>query len=118
MMKDFVGNPSEKLTNIMDVNNPVMSGVVQNQDSYMKGKIAQRAYYNMLEPALRDAFDEFHRKTGRKYDFISGYRCEDADYILVGIGSYMETAQTTVDYLRDELGIKAGCLNIYVFRPG
>ncbi len=116
-MKDFVGSPSEKLTNIMDVNNPVMSGVVQNQDSYMKGKIAQRAYYNMLDPALRDAFDEFYRKTGRKYDFVSGYRCEDADYILVGLGSYMETAQTTVDYLRDELGIKAGCLNIYVFRP-
>ena len=34
-----------------------------------------------------------------------------------GMGCYMETAQTTVDYLRDEKGIKAGCLNIYCFRP-
>ncbi|MGB6043047.1 MAG: 2-oxoacid:acceptor oxidoreductase family protein, partial [Pirellulales bacterium] len=69
------------------------------------------------EPALQEAFDEFARKTGRKYGFIDPYRCEDAEYILVGIGSYMETAQTTVDYLRDVKGIKAGCLNIYCFRP-
>jgi pyruvate-ferredoxin/flavodoxin oxidoreductase len=94
-----------------------MSGVVQNQDSYMKGKIAQRWYYDRVEPALREAFDEFYRKTGRKYDFVESYRCEDADYILVGMGCYMETAQTTVDYLRDVKGIKAGCLNVYCFRP-
>ncbi len=116
-MKDFVGKPEDKLYNLMDPDNPVMSGVVQNQDSYMKGKLAQRWYYDQVEPALADAFEEFYKKTGRKYDFVDAYRCEDAEYILVGIGSYMETAQTTVDYLRDEKGIKAGCLNIYCFRP-
>ncbi len=116
-MKEFVGKPEDKLHNLMDPDNPLMSGVVQNQDSYMKGKLAQRWYYDQVEPALEDAFDEFYKKTGRKYDFVDAYRCEDAEYILVGIGSYMETAQTTVDYLRDEKGIKAGCLNIYCFRP-
>jgi len=117
LMKEFVGKPEDKLLDLMDTANPIMSGVVQNQDSYMKGKIAQRWYYDQIEPALEEAFEEFYRKTGRKYDFIDPYRCEDAEYILVGIGSYMETAQTTVDYLRDEMGIKAGCLNIYCFRP-
>ena len=116
-MEQFVGKPEDKLMNLMDPANPVMSGVVQNQDSYMKGKIAQRWYYDQVMPALEDAFTEFYRNTGRQYDFVSPYRCEDADYILVGIGSYMETAQTTIDYLRDEKGIKAGCLNIYCFRP-
>ena len=116
-MKEFVGKPEDKLHNLMDPNNPLMSGVVQNQDSYMKGKMAQRWYYDQVEPALADTFDEFYKKTGRKYDFINTYRCEDAEYILVGIGSYMETAQITVDYLRDEQGIKAGCLNVYCFRP-
>ena len=57
-------------SNLMDPANPMMSGVVQNQDSYMKGKIAQRWYYDQVEPALRDAFDEFYRKTGRRYDFV------------------------------------------------
>lgn len=116
-MKEYIGKPEEKLMNLMDTSNPLMSGVVQNQDSYMKGKIAQRWYYDQCEPALREAFDEFYRKTGRKYDFVDAYRCEDAEFILVGMGSYMETAQATIDYLRDKRGIRAGCLNIYCFRP-
>ena len=58
-MKEFIGDPKEKLINLMDPANPMMSGVVQNQDSYMKGKIAQRWYYDRVEPALEDAFDEF-----------------------------------------------------------
>ena len=117
MMRDFVGRPEERLTNLMDPANPLMSGVVQNQDSYMKGKIAQRWYYDQVVPALEDAFDEFYRQTGRRYDMVSAYQCEDAEYILVGMGSYMETAQTTIDYLREKRGIKAGCLNVYCFRP-
>ncbi len=116
-MKEYIGNPKDKLINLMDPANPIMSGVVQNQDSYMKGKIAQRAWYDRCEPALVDAFEEFYQKTGRHYDFVDAYRCDDAEFIIVGMGCYMETAQTTVDYLRGEKGIKAGCLNIYCFRP-
>jgi len=115
-MKEFVGDPEEKLMNMMDPESPIMSGVVQNQDSYMKGKIAQRWYYERVAPALEEAFAGFGRKTGRKYDFVVPYRCEDAEYILVGMGGYMETAEVTIDYLRDK-GIKAGCLTVYCFRP-
>src|SRR5712671_629039 len=115
-MKEYIGSP-DKLTNLMDPANPMMSGVVQNQDSYMKGKIAQRWYYDRIEPILEDCFAEFYRKTGRRYDFLEPYRCEDADYILIGLGCYMETAKATVDYLRDEKGIAAGCINVFVFRP-
>jgi pyruvate-ferredoxin/flavodoxin oxidoreductase len=93
-----------------------MSGVVQNQDSYMKGKIAQRWYYDRIDGILEDCFEEFYRKTGRRYDFVEAYRCEDADYILVGMGCYMETAKATVDYLREK-GIAAGCLHVTCFRP-
>jgi pyruvate-ferredoxin/flavodoxin oxidoreductase len=116
-MKDYIGRPEDKLTNLMDPDNPMMSGVVQNQDSYMKGKIAQRWYYDQVEPSLREAFGEFYRKTGRRYDFVEAYRCDDADYILVGMGCYMETARTTVDYLRDVKGLRAGCLTVFCFRP-
>ncbi len=116
-MKEFVGRPEDKLVNLMDPDNPIMSGVVQNQDSYMKGKIAQRWYYDQVETVLEEAFELFYRKSGRRYSFVDAYRCEDAEYILVGMGCYMETAQTTVDYLRDVKGVRAGCLNIYCFRP-
>lgn len=115
-MKDFVGKPEEKLVNLMDPASPIMSGVVQNQDSYMKGKIAQRWYYDRVGPALEDAFHVFQEKTGRKYDFVLPHRCDDADFILVGMGCYMETAEATVDYLREK-GIKVGSLTICAFRP-
>jgi pyruvate-ferredoxin/flavodoxin oxidoreductase len=83
-MKEFIGKPEDKLMNLMDPANPLMSGVVQNQDSYMKGKIAQRWYYDQVAPALTEAFEEFHQNTGRRYDFVDAYRCADAEYVIVG----------------------------------
>jgi pyruvate-ferredoxin/flavodoxin oxidoreductase len=59
MMNEFVGKPQDKLVNMMDPYHPVMSGVVQNQDSYMKGKIAQRIYTDEIEQSLLDAMKEF-----------------------------------------------------------
>jgi pyruvate-ferredoxin/flavodoxin oxidoreductase len=116
-MKEFIGKPEDKLQNLMDPANPIMSGVVQNQDSYMKGKIAQRWYYDRVGPALEDAFRVFKEKTGREYDFVESYRCEDAEFIIVGMGCYMETCQAAIDYLREKKGIPVGCLNVTCFRP-
>ncbi|MCC6443879.1 MAG: 2-oxoacid:acceptor oxidoreductase family protein [Armatimonadetes bacterium] len=117
MMKRFVGDPNRKLKNLMDPYHPVMSGVVQNQDSYMKGKIAQRAYYDRVPDLLREAMEEFHALTGRRYRMVDSYRMEDAEYALVGMGSLCETAAATVDYLRDRAGIRAGVAHITSFRP-
>jgi pyruvate-ferredoxin/flavodoxin oxidoreductase len=116
-MKEYIGDPKQKLVNLMDPANPIMSGVVQNQDSYMKGKLAQRWYYDRVEGILEECFELFSQKTGRRYDFLEPYRCEDAEFILVGMGCYMETAKVTVDYLREKKGIPAGCLNVCCFRP-
>lgn len=116
-MKEFVGDPKTKLMNLMDPRSPVMTGVVQNQDSYMKGKIAQRWYYDQVAPALREAFRIFRENTGRSYDMVMPYRCDDADFIIVGMGCYMETVQATVDHLRESQGLKVGCLNVVCFRP-
>src|ERR1700757_5005188 len=76
-MKEYIGDPKQKLMNLMDPASPMMSGVVQNQDSYMKGKIAQRWYYDRIDGVLDECFEMFHQKTGRKYDFVEPYRCDD-----------------------------------------
>jgi pyruvate-ferredoxin/flavodoxin oxidoreductase len=117
LMKTFVGPPSEKIRNLMDPKIPLMSGVVQNQDSYMKGKIAQRRYYDRVLPVLRDVMREFHDLTGRRYDLVIPYRLEDAEYAIVGSGCMMETAEAAVDYMRERLGIRAGILHVTCFRP-
>lgn len=115
-MKTFVGHASEHVRNLMDPQIPLMSGVVQNQDSYMKGKIAQRKYYDRVMPTLKSVFREFGDLTGRRYDTVMGYRMEDAEYAIVGSGCMIETSEAAVDYMRNH-GIKAGVLHITCFRP-
>src|SRR5437868_6390809 len=63
LMKMFVGPPNARIRNLMDPAIPLMSGVVQNQDSYMKGKIAQRRFYDRVLPAIETAMDEFYALT-------------------------------------------------------
>ncbi len=116
-MKQFVGHPSQHIRNLMDPQIPVMSGVVQNQDSYMKGKIAQRRFYSRVLPTLKAVFDEFHLHTGRRYDVVLPYRLEDADYAIVGSGCMMETAEAAIDHIRAHYGIRVGVLHITCFRP-
>src|SRR5262245_2831833 len=117
LMKLFVGHPSAKLRNLMDPRVPLMSGVVQNQDSYMKGKIAQRKYYDRVLPTLKSVMDEYGRLTGRRYDVVMPYRLEDAEYAIVGSGCMIETGEAAVDYIREHMGIKVGLLHITCFRP-
>ncbi len=116
-MKLFIGHPATKLHNLFDPRLPLMSGVVQNQDSYMKGKIAQRRYYERILPTLRTVMNEFYQYTGRRYDVVMPYRLEDAEYALVGMGGMMETAEAAVDYMRGHYGWKVGLLHVTCFRP-
>jgi pyruvate-ferredoxin/flavodoxin oxidoreductase len=116
MMRDFVGDPMTKLRNLFDPYHPIMTGVVQNQDAYMKGKIAQRHFTDQVKPAIMEAMREFGDLTGRNYDLVEGYQMEDAEFAIVGIGSMIETATAVVDRLREE-GRKVGCVHVTCFRP-
>ncbi|OHB71366.1 MAG: pyruvate ferredoxin oxidoreductase [Planctomycetes bacterium RBG_16_43_13] len=117
MMKQYIGNPREKLRNMMDPSRPVMTGVVQNQDSYMKGKISQRHFYDKVPSILQNSMDEFYKLTGRRYGLTESYRMEDAQYAIVGMGSMVETAYAAIDYIRNKWGIKVGALHVTSFRP-
>lgn len=117
LMRQYIGPPDAKLTNLMDPYHPVMTGVVQNQDSYMKGRIAQRWYYDLVKPKLVAAMHEYRELTGREYDLLRTYRMDDAEYAVVALGSLAETAEVVADYCRDELGQKVGVVHPTCFRP-
>ncbi len=117
MMAEFIGEPAEKLKRLFDPARPLLSGPVQNQDSYMKGKVAQRYFYDLVPEALAAAFVEYARLTGRSYGFLDSYRMEDAEFALVGMGSMMETASATADWLRAERGLRVGVVHVTSFRP-
>ncbi len=119
MMQQFIGDPSgeHRLRNLMDPAHPIMSGVVQNQDSYMKGKIAQRYFYERIPVIMTRVMEEFYGLTGRRYGMTGGYALDDAEYVIVGMGSLIETATATAKYLRAHAGIKVGTLHLTSFRP-
>ncbi len=117
LMREFVGPPEERLINLFDPYNPLMTGVVENQDSYMKGKIAQRAYYDRVPQAIQEAMDRFHRLTGRRYAMVETWHMDDAEYAVVGMGSAMETARATVEWIRKHEGIRLGVVHVTCYRP-
>lgn len=116
-MQEYMGRPQDRIINLFDVEHPVMTGVVQDQDSYMKGKIAQRHYYVHMKPAVIEAMNAFTEATGRKYGLIEAYRMEDAEFAVVGMGCMMETAKPTIDYMRSEMNLKVGAVNVCSYRP-
>jgi pyruvate-ferredoxin/flavodoxin oxidoreductase len=116
LMKEFLGAPGSRLVNLFDPRNPLQSGVVQNQDAYMKGKIAQRFFYDHAAQAVEEAMDAFAARTGRRYHPVDAYRMDGAEYALVALGSMAETAMATVDHLRSQ-GLRCGVVHPTCFRP-
>ncbi|HEY0673645.1 MAG TPA: 2-oxoacid:acceptor oxidoreductase family protein [Longimicrobiales bacterium] len=136
LVKEYLGDPSDiietptaaqklvfgekrrRIPELYDLDYPAMLGVVQNQDAYAQGVAAQRPFYFDHVAQLTDlAFAEFYELTGREYARASGYRLEDAEYVLAGQGSVVENAEAVADYLRETRGWKVGVLNLSMFRP-
>ena len=117
LMQRFIGSPEDRLSAVFDPETGVQSGVVQNQDAYMKGKIAQRVYYDRVPDALVAAMDEYGDLTGRRYGLTRAYRLDDAEYAVVAMGSAAETAMATADWVREYDGIRMGVLAVTSFRP-
>ena len=112
------GKQRRRIPELFDLDNPAMLGPVQNQDSYAQGVAAQRPFYFDHLAELTDrAFDEFAELTGRRYARVSGYRMDEAEYVIVGQGSLVPNAEAVCDYLRDVKGILVGVVNLTMFRP-
>ena len=74
------GSTRRRIPELWDVDNPVMAGLVQNQDSYMQSVAAQRPFFfDHIDELAAQAFSEFYELTGRRYDRVQTYRAEDAD---------------------------------------
>jgi pyruvate-ferredoxin/flavodoxin oxidoreductase len=119
LMAEFVGDPyaMTRLRNLMNPDKPIMSGVVQNQDAYMKGKIAQRVFIERVPGILRETMRRYADLTGRRYAPVDAYRLDDAELAIVGMGSMMETAMATADWMRATRGVRVGVLGITLYRP-
>ncbi len=112
------GDRRRRIPELWDVDNPVMAGLVQNQDAYMQSVAAQRPFFFDHIPELSaQAFADFEALTGRHYAPVMTYRCEDADYLIIGQGSLIPSAEAVADYLRATRKIRLGVVNLTMFRP-
>ncbi len=112
------GETRRRIPELWDVDNPMMAGIVQNQDSYMQSVAAQRPFFfDHVQELAEQAFEEFYQLTGRRYGRIWSYRIEDADYLIIGQGSVIPSAEAVTDYLRETRGLKVGVINMTMFRP-
>ncbi len=111
------GERRRRIPEMFDVDYPAMLGTVQNQDAYAQGVAAQRPFYfDHIAEITDQAFEEYARLTGRRYARTTGYRTDDAEYLIVGQGSIVWNAEAVCDHLRQQ-GVKMGVVNVTMFRP-
>jgi pyruvate-ferredoxin/flavodoxin oxidoreductase len=116
LLHGFLGDPRLHVRDLFNPREALMTGVVQNQDSYMKGRIGQRAYTDRIPQLLADSMATWSALTGRRVAPIDAYRTEDAREILVAMGTIADTAIAVVDHLRAK-GRPVGCVAVTSFRP-
>ena len=84
----------------------------------MQSVAAQRPFFfDHIQEIIDNAFREFEGLTGRSYERVMTYRTEDADYLILGQGSIIPSAQVVADYLRNTRKIKVGVVDLVMFRP-
>ena len=112
------GEKRRRVPAIWDVDNPMMSGVVQNQDAYMQAVAAQRPYFfDHVDELAERCMEEYSGLTGRRYQRIDTYRMDDAEYVILGMGSMIVQAEAVADYLRETRKLKIGVVNVTMYRP-
>ena len=98
--KLLYGETRRRVPAIWDVDRPLLSGSVQNQDAYMQTTAAQRPYFYEHVPELADkVMAEFAELTGREYGRIGTWHTEKADYLIIGMGSMIVQAVAVAEYL-------------------
>jgi pyruvate-ferredoxin/flavodoxin oxidoreductase len=116
LLRQFVGDPRERIRDYFNPAEALMTGVVQNQDSYMKGRVAQRDWYERIPGALRSAMANWAGLTGRTYGLIDAHRTDGAEQVLVAMGTMADSASDVVDRLRSQ-GRAVGAVAVTSFRP-
>lgn len=114
-VKEFVGEytPEEFLLN---PGKPIAVGPYSVSNYAMEAKKNQEIALENSAEVIREVAEKYRQLTGRGFDFFEEYKTEDADYIMLIMGSAAGTAKEAVDELREQ-GKKVGVLKLRVFRP-
>ena len=95
---------------------PMVRGTAQNPDVYFQGRETVNPFYARTPEIVQSAMDHFAALTGRQYRLFDYYGAEDADRVIILMGSGAQTAIETCKHLQSK-GEKIGVVQIRLFRP-
>ena len=96
--------------------NPVARGTAQNEDIFFQAREACNPFYDAVPEIVQEYMDKLATVTGRSYKLFDYYGAEDADRVIVAMGSVTEAAREAIDYLRAK-GEKVGLIAVHLYRP-
>jgi len=115
VVKKFVGE-LKPIYPLLDTEHPVTYGPLDLYDYYFEHKRQQIEAMKNVKKVFPEIAQEFFKISGRKYSFVEPYKLDDAEHVMVALGSTNGTVKYTVDKMREK-GRKVGLLKIWMFRP-
>ncbi|MCL2295881.1 MAG: pyruvate ferredoxin oxidoreductase [Methanomassiliicoccaceae archaeon] len=115
IVKKFVGE-FKPLYPLLDVKRPISHNLMDGPMFYFPHKYQMVLAMNNAFRVTKDVFSEFGKISGRKYNIVEEYKCDDAECIAVVLGSSFGTMKEAIDQLRKE-GKKVGVAMPRLYRP-
>jgi pyruvate-ferredoxin/flavodoxin oxidoreductase len=95
---------------------PVVRGTAQNPDIYFQAREACNPFYDAIPAVVEEYLTKLAAVTGRQYGLFDYYGAEDADRVVVAMGSSTEAIREGIDYLNAK-GEKVGLISVHLYRP-
>ena len=95
---------------------PVTRGTAENPETFFTHREACNPYYDRVPEVVENYLAEISKITGREYHLFSYYGAEDADRMIILMGSATEAAREAIDHLNAN-GEKVGMISVHLYRP-
>ena len=100
----------------LNPNHPCQRGSAQNPDIFFQAREACNSYYDAMPAIVQEYMDKVNAKIGTDYKLFNYYGAEDAEHVIIAMGSVCDTIEETIDYLR-AAGKKVGVVKVRLYRP-
>lgn len=95
---------------------PVARGMAENPDHFFQHRESSNSFYEAVPAIVEEYMNEISKITGRKYGLFDYYGAEDAERVIIAMGSVTEAAREAIDYLTSK-GEKVGLVSVHLYRP-
>ena len=100
----------------LNPNHPALRGSAENGDIFFQHREACNPYYDAIPAIVEEYMGKINAKIGTNYDLFNYYGAEDADRVIVAMGSVCDTIEEVIDYLNAK-GEKVGLIKVRLYRP-